>query len=305
VSAPLLPFAGKRVLLVAAHPDDETLFAASQLGVCGTLCIVHTTDGATSRRAARTHGFFRRAAYAKARRRELAASLAAGSVTAACVPLGYRDRTASYRMGAIAARLHDILVAMRPDLILTHGYEGGHLDHDATCCAVHLALHRLGQNIPVWEFAGYHTQDGSVGKNRFPDDGHKAPVTVLLNETQRQTKARMLNCFATQLRLVESFPLYAEQFRRAPIYDFAAPPFAGLLGYEIDPQAPEGRAWRALARAEFSGAGDRAWRRARLWLAFKKSRMKRKFAGSPRNTDAPADHRPRDVGLRGWMRSQG
>lgn len=275
------------MLLVAAHPDDETLFAASQLGVCGTLCIVHTTDGATSRRAARANGFSSRAAYAEARRRELAASLAAGSVTATCVPLGYRNRTASYRIGTIAARLHDIVVAMRPDLILTHGYEGGHLDHDATCCAVHLALRRMGRDIPVWEFAGYHTQDGSVRKSRFPDDGHEAPVTVLLNETQRQTKARMLACFATQRSVVEGFLLHAEQFRPAPKYDFAAPPFSGMLGYEIDPQAPEGHAWRTLARAEFAATGDRAWRRARLWLAFKKSRMKRKFARPLRSTKAP------------------
>jgi LmbE family N-acetylglucosaminyl deacetylase len=276
VSTVSLPFAGQRVLLVAAHPDDETLFASSQLGVCGTLCIVHTTDGAKSRRAARVNGFSSRAAYAEARRRELAAALAASGVTADCVSLGNRDQTASYRIGTIAARLHDIAVTMRPDLILTHGYEGGHLDHDATCCAVHLALHRLGQNIPVWEFAGYHSQNGSVGRNRFPEDGHEAPVTVLLNETQRQTKARMLDCFATQLHVVEGFPLRAEQFRPAPKYDFAAPPFSGALGYEIDRLAPEGRVWRALARAEFSAAGDRVWWRARLWLAFKKGRMKRK-----------------------------
>jgi LmbE family N-acetylglucosaminyl deacetylase len=279
-------------LLVAAHPDDETLFASSQLGVCGALCIVHTTDGATSRRAARAHGFSGRAAYAAARRRELAASLAAGGVTAACVPLGYRDRTASYRMGAIAARLHDILVAMRPDLILTHGYEGGHLDHDATCCAVHLTLHRMGRNIPVWEFAGYHSQNGSVGKNRFPDDGHPAPVTVVLNETQRHTKACMLDCFATQLHVVKGFPLHAEQFRPAPKYDFAVPPFAGLLGYEIDRRAPEGLAWRALARAEFAGAGDRAWRRARLWLALNKNRMKRKFAQFLQRFSEPSPSAP-------------
>jgi N-acetylglucosamine malate deacetylase 2 len=275
-SAPPLPFAGKRVLLVAAHPDDETLFAASQLGVCGTLCIVHTTDGATSRRAARANGFRGRAAYAEARRCELATALAAGDVTAASVSLGYRDQTASYQMGAIAARLHGIMVTIRPDLILTHGYEGGHLDHDATCCAVHLARRRLARHIPVWEFAGYHSQAGRTAQNRFPEDGHPEPVTVLLNETQRRTKARMLFCFATQRHVVDGFTLDAEQFRPAPDYDFTAPPFAGPLGYEIDAQAPEGRAWRALARTEFSESGDRAWRRAQLWLAFKKSRMKRR-----------------------------
>jgi LmbE family N-acetylglucosaminyl deacetylase len=279
MTATSLPFAGKRVLLVAAHPDDETLFAASQFSACGTLCIVHTTDGATSRRAARANGFSSRAAYAAARRQELATALAVGGVTAACVTLGYRDQTASYHLGVIAARLHGIFEATRPDIILTHGYEGGHLDHDATCCAVNLALRRLGRKIPVWEFAGYHSQAGRVAKNRFPEDGRPAPITLVLDEAQRRMKACMLECFTTQRQVVQGFSLYEEQFHPALDYDFSLPPFAGLLGYEIDPQAPEGRAWRALVRAEFIVANNRAFRRAQLWFAFKKARMKRKFSG--------------------------
>jgi N-acetylglucosamine malate deacetylase 2 len=279
VAATPLPFAGKRVLLVAAHPDDETLFAASQFSACGTLCIVHTTDGATSRRAARANGFSSRAAYAEARRCELATSLAVGGVNAACVTLGYRDQTASYHLDDIAARLQGIFETTRPDLILTHGYEGGHLDHDATCCAVHMALRRLKREIPVWEFAGYHVQAGRIGRNRFPEDGRPAPITVVLDEAQRRRKARMLACFTTQRQVVDGFSLDAEQFRPAPAYDFSVPPFAGPLGYEIDPQAPEGRAWRALVQAEFIDAGGRAFRRARLWLASKKGRMKRRFYG--------------------------
>ena len=116
-----------------------------------------------------------------------------------------------------------------------------------------------------------------MAKNRFPEDGRPAPVTVLLNETQRRAKARMLACFTTQRQVVDGFALHAEQFRPAPDYDFTAPPFAGPLGYEIDARAPEGCAWRALAQAKFSGPAARIWRRARLWLAFKKSRMKRKL----------------------------
>ena len=67
------------VLLVAAHPDDETLFAVARFSACRTLCIVHTTDGATSRRAARANRFSSRAAYAPLRdAADSATSLASG-----------------------------------------------------------------------------------------------------------------------------------------------------------------------------------------------------------------------------------
>jgi LmbE family N-acetylglucosaminyl deacetylase len=101
-------FAGLRVMLIAAHPDDETLFASSQLSACRTLCIMHTTDGVTSRRPARNRGFRNRTEYAKARRQELRAALVAGGIVAGDVCLGYRDQTVSYRMRETAKRLHDI-----------------------------------------------------------------------------------------------------------------------------------------------------------------------------------------------------
>lgn len=278
-------FAGLSVMLVAAHPDDETLFASSQLSACRTLCIVHTTDGVTSRRAARNKGFRTRAAYAQARRQELRAALAAGGITAGEVCLGYRDRTVSYHMHEAALRLREMLRIARPDIILTHGYEGGHLDHDATCFAVHQAVRGLDMPIPIWEFAGYHVQQGQVGRNAFPVDGRASATSVRLNATQCDVKRKMLDCFATQGDVVANFLLDSEAFRPAPAYDFSEPPFAGKLGYEISLNNAEGQCWRSVACAEAKflndpsvGGSGSCRAKFRLWLSFKASRFKRKFA---------------------------
>lgn len=280
-NAPL--FAGLRVMLIAAHPDDETLFASSQLSACRTLCIVHTTDGVTSRRAARNKGFRNRVAYAKARRLELRAALAAGGIVAGDVCLGYRDQTVSYRMRETATRLRDIFRITRPDIILTHGYEGGHLDHDATCFAVHQAVRCLAEPIPIWEFAGYHVQHGEVDQNVFPADGRSSVTTIELNDAEREAKRKMLGCFRTQGDVVANFLLNFEAFRPAPAYDFSEPPFTGKLGYEISLNNSEGRHWRSVACSEarlLNGAKHRSSgsRHAKLllWTAFKISRLKRR-----------------------------
>ena len=286
----MLPFAGRDLLVIVAHPDDEVLFAGAQFASCGRLRILHVTDGATSHRAARAQGFPNRRAYAEARRDELRAALATGGITADCVSLGYPDQTASYRMGEIASHILAELARDPPELVLTHAYEGGHLDHDATCFAVHEAVRRSGRAFPIWEFAGYHVQNGSHVRNRFPRDGHPPGVTVHLDAEQRARKAAMLYCFATQKDIVAQFSVGSESFRLAPDQDFGRPPFAGLLGFEIDPTRPEGRFWRELAQTERAAADrphgfidQRRIGRLRLWLAFKVSRLRRRFSGGVRS----------------------
>ena len=65
-----------RVMLVAAHPDDEIIVAGSRLAHFRDLVLVHVTDGAPRNMFdAGTHGFTRREDYAAARRNELLCAL--------------------------------------------------------------------------------------------------------------------------------------------------------------------------------------------------------------------------------------
>ena len=57
--------------------------------------------------------------------------------------LGFDGRRASYNMRTIAFNLADLLASHRPDIVVTHPYEGGHPDHDATCFGVHMACKLL------------------------------------------------------------------------------------------------------------------------------------------------------------------
>src|SRR5215472_8403395 len=61
-----------RTLLIAAHPDDETIGAAIRISRTPGIRIVHVTAGSPANPAdALAAGFFAREAYAAARRAEL------------------------------------------------------------------------------------------------------------------------------------------------------------------------------------------------------------------------------------------
>ena len=252
----MTPFIDKNILVIVAHPDDETLFASSALSSCRQLSIVHVTDGATSRRAAVKKGFRNRSAYAKARHAEFLDALQSGRISAKSESLGYRDQRSTYYMGSIAKRLENIIRIFKPELVLTHAYEGCHLDHDTTCFAAHLAIRRAGSPCPIWEFAAYHVQAEHSIQGLFPENGGPEPVIVHLNGCQKATKREMLHCFVSQAEIIAGFTQETECFRPAPQYNFKDPPFSGRLGHEAGSHGREGRFWRALATAEHEAEVD-------------------------------------------------
>jgi LmbE family N-acetylglucosaminyl deacetylase len=252
----------ERILLVAAHPDDEVIGAGGQLAEWRKgLTILHVTDGAPRNLAdAREAGFETRAEYAQARRREMLAAVAlAGVDESQCHELGIVDQEASIAMADIAARLREWIARMRPATILTHPYEGGHPDHDACAFAVHRACALAGApEEMLWEFTSYHAGPQGTVTGEFLPGGEQPPVRFELGEDARRRKRRMLDCFATQKAILEWFTICPEMFRQAPRYDFTAPPHDGELHYERFDWGMRGARWRELAAAVAATARSEA-----------------------------------------------
>ncbi|HEX6910101.1 MAG TPA: PIG-L deacetylase family protein [Longimicrobium sp.] len=244
-----------RVLVVAAHPDDETIGVGGMFSrLAHAMEIVHVTDGAPRNRRQWGRQEYRTwDEYAAQRHREVrnALRVAGLDARALCRRMEVMDSEVSLNLVPVTHRLMELLDGARPEVVLTHPYEGGHTDHDAiafACRAACTLLARDGARVPALaEFTSYHNEGGEKVVNRFlPFDG--APVTdVTLTRDERDLKRRMYDCFYTQNGVLRDMPVRVERFRPAPCYDFAQAPHAGRLRYERYPVGIRGKHWRQLA----------------------------------------------------------
>jgi N-acetylglucosamine malate deacetylase 2 len=250
-----LPQVAPRTLIVVAHQDDESIGAGARLCQLTNAHIVHVTDGAPRDPAvARRYGYSTREEYAEARRAELLKALAvAGVPRSQLIELGFVDGEASLRLVELCLRLIDVMDVLMPEVVITHPYEGGHTDHDATAFAVHLAcgiLRREGKRPPaVLELTSYFNLNGQkVVQDFLPHDrADRGRRIILLNEQEQQLKRRMFACFSSQQGVLQHFNLGFEKFRPAPRYVFTQPPHAGPLNYERYGNPRRGAFWRKQA----------------------------------------------------------
>ncbi len=132
---------GDRIVAVVAHADDETIGLGAQLPRMPGIRIVHVTDGAPRNLVdARRKGFATAEEYAAARRRELEAAAAlAGVPRIRLISLGVADQDAAFNLVPLARRIAELIEREGFEVVLTHAYEGGHPDHDATAFAANAA----------------------------------------------------------------------------------------------------------------------------------------------------------------------
>ena len=186
------------IVIVSAHPDDETIGIGARLRYLKNLSLVHVTNGAPNLASAMRAGFTDTASYSAARFKELEHAL----VLLEAHPvqkraLGFVDgdtvRSLVRLVEALTAELRGKLV------IITHAYEGGHPDHDSCAFAVQMSCEQLsasGATPPIRiEYAGYHSYRGRQRSGVLWGGERTSIAVVRLDREDRRRKQLAFQAF--------------------------------------------------------------------------------------------------------------
>jgi LmbE family N-acetylglucosaminyl deacetylase len=246
-----------RILLLAAHPDDETIGASSILSRVPEVTVAFLTDGAPQdpkfwspdAQGSRTD-------YAQMRWQEALSALSLAGVPAERILcLGGIDQDAIFHLPGLAASFTALLREIQPEVVVTHSYEGGHPDHDTAALIARIATRNMKSESEsimapqLIEMTSYHARADTCETGTFlPYQSQSLPELVVeLSPEDRARKQAMLACYRSQRLVLQRFGAERERFRLSPPYDFTRPPHAGKLWYECLGWPMTGARWRELA----------------------------------------------------------
>ncbi len=221
---------GKRILLLAPHPDDEVVGAAAAIGRAraagGEVLVAFLTDGVPDRSAFWT---WQRGAHAARVARRRAESEAAARLLGFAIALFQEipTRTLKSVLAGTRARLVDLVARRGVDMIWAPAYEGAHQDHDA---ASFLAS-TLKERAPVWEFAEYSNFGGRTQSQEFAQPTGRE-IELRLDQREVAAKRAALALYASERGNLSHIGSARESFRPLAAYDYARPPHEGVLFYQ-------------------------------------------------------------------------
>jgi LmbE family N-acetylglucosaminyl deacetylase len=169
------------------------------------------------------------------------------------IGIGLPDQEAALNLAALARDLVPRLAGCA--LVLTHAYEGGHPDHDATAFAVHAAAALTTRPPALVEMPLYRAGPAGRVVQAFAPAPGVDEVTVELSAAERRLKEKMFAAHASQRDVLAWFTTERERFRLAPAYDFRLLPNGGALLYESFEWGLSGGRWLRLAQAALEELG--------------------------------------------------
>ncbi len=230
----LAPLLG-RTLVIVAHPDDEAVTCGALMQRMREPAVLFCTDGAPLDAYFWTR-YGSREAYAALRQKEARDAL--GCVGVNNVQFLTSPRTGQpitdqhlfeYLEEAVAG-LHQVIERLRPEILLTLAYEGGHPDHDS-CNFITSEVARECC-LPAWEMPVYSLFH--EGERRFQKFIRASGPELELHPTREEIarKRRVLEAYASQGHFLLNFDAATERFRPLAQYDYSRRPHEGVLNYE-------------------------------------------------------------------------
>lgn len=215
----------RRAMVVVAHVDDDGVGFAQGLRERGEASVVYLTDSAP-----RDPHYFvtpaaSREAYAAARRGEAhAVATLLGRTESSLFFLDAPDMEAFRNIARLEIELQELAERLRPQVLWSLSYDGGHPDHDVAAFLTTRLAARL--EVPHCEFALYSFHRG-FQPFRF---GTGAPGHVRRLDGDEQTfKRALLDTYSSQTPLLSRVLCDRERYRVAPPHDFTRRPVPRTL----------------------------------------------------------------------------
>jgi LmbE family N-acetylglucosaminyl deacetylase len=229
-----VPLSGRHVV-VTAHPDDETVSFGGALSLLADVVLVQLTTGADDQQTSAL------------RAAERAAALQVGGWRLVVRDGGAPGREAHHHLPHLASLLSEVVADA--DVVWTHPYEAGHLDHDTAAWLVQRVCAR-GAAVRM-EFASYHCNATTQTFGAFWPDPTVPSGTAELQGDALARKQAALAAYLSQAAILRKFPaIEREAYRVAPRYDFAAPAPPPRCRWDIKGYRPSTHDWRRTIAAQ-------------------------------------------------------
>lgn len=229
-AADALTAAGRRVLVLVPHPDDEVVGCAALIGRLRSrgaeVFAAYLTTGVPA--VDLLWPWQRRGHPAWIARRRAEAAAAADRL--GLTPLLHQDvptRGLKTQLAETRRRLLGLIDDNAIDALWVPAYEGGHQDHDVA----NALGATLAGRLPVWEFAEYNRAGGRVRSQTFPTAGD-GEIFCELDAAERAEKRKLLAFYASERGNLGYVKSGVERLRPLAAYDYARPPHPGTLFYQ-------------------------------------------------------------------------
>lgn len=227
--------AGRRVLILIAHPDDEVVGCCAAIGRAraagAELHGLVLTTGVPAREV--LWPWDRRSHPARvARRREECRTVARLLGFSGLEFLEVPARRLRAALLDVHGRLLQTLSRLAVDVIWAPAYEGGHADHDnANALAASLLAGNGKRAIAAYEYAEYNLSGGAIRSQTFPKLlGTEFVLDLSADEVRLKRQA--LAGYRSAQGDLGYVRVERESFRPLVAYDYDLPPHPGKLFYQ-------------------------------------------------------------------------
>jgi LmbE family N-acetylglucosaminyl deacetylase len=206
-----LPFArAQKILVVAPHPDDETLGCGGLISLLAqggaAFHIIFVTDGSASHR---NSGAWPAARLAAQREKEACRALACLGIANAPrlflrLPDANMPRPGSPRWEYALATLSDVMQRFEPDLVLLPWRRDPHCDHRASWLLSQQALRNASIHPDILEYAIWLDELGGVDDH--PRPGEAEPVSFDVSSALPSKRAAIASHVSQTTDLIADDP---------------------------------------------------------------------------------------------------